>query len=161
MLHVKGHIKIKESNLYRISSARATSAVRKPRHAWDFGPAEGWTQELDVGKYTCSPIEHQPPLEVIHWTKLLRKIRSQPPDNTWKRPILMSFQGQLPLVVMIYKRELSPQHCPLHLPWCGEILLNTSKSTNIFHQVHKLCEQAWGGNPPTQPFAWLHKPKGL
>lgn len=43
----------------------------------------------------------------------------------------MSVQGQLPLALMIYYGELSPQHCPLGFPWHGEILLRTPKSTSV------------------------------
>lgn len=79
MLHIKGHVEIKASNLHRVSASVKAQAR--------LGPPSGrrLSTGADAGKHTLSPTEPCPP----------RQLRSQQsaragsaPDSTSERPAL-------------------------------------------------------------------------
>lgn len=71
MLHIKGHVEIKASNLHRVSASVKAQAR--------LGPPSGrrLNTGADAGKHTLSPTEPCPPLAAAHRTKHTRRIGPQ------------------------------------------------------------------------------------
>lgn len=132
--------------------------MRKRLHAWELGLAGGGPREpMQAG--TCAAL-----LNTIPNWRLRDEQRAQaksgpcPQTTPWKEQFLMSVQGQLPLVVMIYKGELSP------LPQHVEILLHTPKSTQFTKSIlsvsrpeeefhpHTICVASQAQRPPDRSF---------